>query len=150
MVAREDNATHANDVFIVIMEEFTPTLMKRKEARALARTYLAEEAAREAADREKRLGGSILEEHPIFAGITRENGEVLLETIKGSWTKLEEMNDGDAAKTLAFFVVRNASILGVVMGDAWLTSVMKIMRESVVTATGRYDVNMIGWLNKRK
>lgn len=137
MVAREDNATHANDVFIVIMEEFTPTLMKRKEARALARAYLAEEAAREAADREKRLGGSVLEEHSMFAGITRENGDVLLETIRGSWTKLEEMNDGDAAKTLAFFVVRNASILGVVMGDGWLTSMMKIMRESIVAATGR-------------
>ena len=145
MVAREDNATHANDVFIVIMEEYTPTLMKRKEARALARTYLAEEAAREAADREKRLGGSVLEEHAIFAGLSRENGEVVLETIKGSWTKLEEMNDGDAAKTLAFFVVRNASILGVVMGDTWLTSVMKVMRESIVTAMGKCVVWKISW-----
>ena len=40
-VAKQDNATHANDVFIVILEEFIPTLMKRKEARALARAYLA-------------------------------------------------------------------------------------------------------------
>jgi len=27
-VAKQDNATHANDVFIVILEEFIPTLMK--------------------------------------------------------------------------------------------------------------------------
>lgn len=143
MVAREDNATHANDVFIVLMEEYTPTLMKRKEARALARAYLAEEAEREAADQAKRLGKSVLEEHSLFVGITRENGAVLLETMKGVWAKLDEMNDGDAAKTLAFFIVRNASVLGVIMTDQWMVKVLQVMSDSIIVAMSKLNDELI-------
>lgn len=138
-VAKSDNATHANDVFIVVLEEFTPTLMKRKEARALARAYLAEEAKKEAAALQKRLGGAVLEDYPLFESVGRENGEKMLEQIEGVWNKLEEMDDGDTAKSLVFFIVRNASVLCVVMGDEWICSVIQLLSQATITAISRHE-----------
>ena len=135
--AKQDNATHANDVFIVILEEFIPTLMKRKEARALARAYLAEEAKKEAAALQQRLGGAVLEEYPLFETITRENGEKLLGQIESVWSQLEEMKDGDQAKSLEFFIVRNASVLCVLMGEEWICSVIQVLRKAMITALSK-------------
>ena len=136
-VAKQDNATHANDVFIVILEEFIPTLMKRKEARALARAYLAEEAKKEAAALQQRLGGAVIEEYPLFETVTRENGEKLLGQIESVWSQLEEMEDGDQAKSLEFFIVRTASVLCVVMGEEWICSVIQLLSKTMITALSK-------------
>ena len=132
--AQKENATHGNDVFLVVLEELEPTFMSRKEARALARAYLAEEAQKEAAALEKRLGGAQLESHPLFEKVSREEGEKLLGKLKETWETLEEMEDGDAAKSLVFFLSRNASVLGVLLGDAWLRSTLGVLRESCEAA----------------
>ena len=139
--AQKENATHGNDVFLVVLEELEPSFMSRKEARALARAYLAEEAQREAAALEKRLGGAQLESHPLFEKVSREESEKLLETLRATWEKLEEMEDGDAAKSLAFFLTRNASVLCVLLGDVWLQSALHVLRESceaAVSACGEH------------
>lgn len=132
--AKADNATHANDVFIVVLEEFIPTLMKRKEARALARAYLAEEASKEAVELQKKLGGAALEEQALFAGVTRGNAEEVAGGLRERWSHLDEMQDGDAAKSLLFFLVRNASVLCVVLGDAWMLRVLADLGDAVRTA----------------
>ena len=138
--AQKENATHGNDVFLVVLEELEPTFMSRKEARALARAYLAEEAQREAAALERRLGGAQLESHPLFEKVSRESGEALLGALRETWTKLEEMEDGDAAKSLVFFLSRNASVLCVLLGDAWLRSAVRVLRESADAAVSACGV----------
>ena len=46
--------------------------------------------------------------------------------------------DGDAAKSLVFFLSRNASVLCVLLGDAWLRSALGVLRESCeVAVSGR-------------
>ena len=130
--AQKENTTHGNDVFLVVLEELEPTFMSRKEARAPA--YLAEEAQKEAAALEKRLGGAQLESHPLFEKVSREEGEKLLGKLKETWETLEEMEDGDAAKSLVFFLSRNASVLCVLLGDAWLRSTLGVLRESCEAA----------------
>ena len=132
--AKGDNETHANDVFIVILEEFIPTLMKRKEARALARSYLAEEAKKEAAALQQRLGGAVLEDYALFETVTHENGAKLLEQIEKVWSQLDEMEEGDQAKTLVFYLARNASVLCVVMGEEWICSVIQLLSTAMITA----------------
>ena len=98
------------------------------------RAYLAEEAQKEAAALEKRLGGAQLESHPLFEKVSREEGEKLLGKLKETWETLEEMEDGDAAKSLVFFLSRNASVLCVLLGDAWLRSTLGVLRESCEAA----------------
>ena len=56
------------------------------------------------------------------------------EAQKETWETLEEMEDGDAAKSLVFFLSRNASVLCVLLGDAWLRSTLGVLRESCEAA----------------
>ena len=109
--------------YLIDYKTFTTTLSQLKET-----------AQKEAAALEKRLGGAQLESHPLFEKVSREEGEKLLGKLKETWETLEEMEDGDAAKSLVFFLSRNASVLCVLLGDAWLQSALGVLRESCEAA----------------
>jgi len=53
------------------------------------------------------------------------------------WSQLEEMEDGDQAKSLEFFIVRNASVLSVVMGEEWICSVIQLLSKTMITALSK-------------
>ena len=110
------NGTHANDVFIVAIEEFQEKLMKRKEAKAKVKEYLAEKEAQEEADIKKRLNGAVLEKHPFFEEVSAEKWSGILEKSKERMLRLDEMEDGDEAKALLFFLTRNMSVLSCYVG----------------------------------
>ena len=73
----------------------------------------------------------------MFETVTRENGEKLLSQIESVWSQLEEMEDGDQAKSLEFFIVRNASVLSVVMGEEWICSVIQLLSKTMITALSK-------------
>lgn len=110
------NSTHANDVFIVAIEEFQEKLMKRKEAKAKVKEYLAQKEAQEEADIKKRLNGAVLEKHPFFEEVSAEKWNDILEKSKERMLRLDEMEDGDEAKALLFFLTRNMSVLSCYVG----------------------------------
>ena len=73
----------------------------------------------------------------MFETVTRENVEKLLRQIESVWSQLEEMEDGDQAKSLEFFIVRNASVLSVVMGEEWICSVIQLLSKTMITALSK-------------
>ena len=132
--AEKHNETHANDVFIAAMEEFKNTLMKRKEARAIVKEYVAQQEAEESKRLKALLGDACLEPHPIFDSMKKSQIPEVLSAMENQWKKLEEMEDGDNAKALVFFINRNCSILSCIFGDENVKQMLLILSTSVIDA----------------
>ena len=135
--AEAHNATHANDVFVVAIEEFKNTLMKRKEARAIVKEYVAKQEEEETKRLKALLGNACLDPHPIFDNKRKPQINEVLSALESQWKKLEEVEDGDNAKALLFFLNRNCSILSCIFGDDNIKQMLLILSRAVMNAFGR-------------
>ena len=86
------NGSHANDVFLVAIEEFRGKLMKRKEAKA---------------------------------------------KVQERMERLDEMNDGDEAKALLFFITRNLSVLNCYVEREGCEKLLDAVAACLKAAVGR-------------
>ena len=134
--AEAHNATHANDVFIVAVEEFKNTLMKRKEARAIVKEYVAKQEEEEAKRLKILLGDAVLEAHPVFDNRKKPQVNEILSELESQWKKLDEVSDGDNAKALLFFLNRNCSILSCIFGEENVKQMILLCNKAVVQAFG--------------
>lgn len=124
------NATHANDVFLASLDEFRNSLMKRKEARALVKQYQADCAAQQAA----ALGGAVLEPFSLFDGLSEASKASVLEGVSRCVEALDEMEGGDNAKALLFFLGRNLSVLERVVDPRFCEELLGIVGNAVLKA----------------
>ena len=124
------NATHANDVFLASLDEFRNSLMKRKEARALVKQYQADCAAQQAA----ALGGAVLEPFSLFEGLSEASKTSVLEGVSRCVEALDEMEGGDNAKALLFFLGRNLSVLERVVDPRFCEDLLGIVGNAVLKA----------------
>lgn len=127
------NSTHANDVFLASLDEFRASLMKRKEARALVKQYQADCAAQQAA----LLGGATLESNPLFEGVSEATKTPVLEAVARALEALDEMEGGDAAKALLFFLGRNLSVLERAVDPRFCEDLLGVVAEAVAKAMRR-------------
>lgn len=137
--AEAHNATHANDVFIVAIEEFKEKLMKRKEAKAIVKEYLAIQEEEEGKRLKALLGDAVMENHPIFDNVKKDQINDILVKLENQWEKLDEMQDGDNAKALLFFITRNCSILSCIFGEENMKQMLMVLSQSVVKAFRRCE-----------
>ena len=107
--------------------------MKRKEARAIVKQYKAECEAKQS----ELLGGAVLESFPLFDGITKDRAEEVVKGAAACFSTLDEMEGGDNAKSLLFFLMRNMSILAVVLGEPTVQSLLQCVGEAIGNAMGR-------------
>ena len=135
--AENNNATHANDVFLVAIEEFKNGCMKRKEARAIVKEYLAKQEEEEAKRISALLGSAVLEDHVIFNGKKKDHMNEILSALEAQWTKLEEMEDGDNAKSLLFYLHRNFSILTCIFEEENMKQMLMVLNKAIVEAFSR-------------
>lgn len=133
------NGSHANDVFLAAIEEFQGKLMKRKEAKAKVKEYLAEKEVEMEQALKKQLGGAKLESHPLFETVTAAKWGEMVAKAQERMEKLDEMNDGDEAKVLLFFITRNMSVLNCYVGREGCEKLMDAVATCLKAAVGRRE-----------
>ena len=134
--AEAQNATHANDVFLVALEEFKAPLMKRKEARAIVKEYQVKQEEEENERLKRVLGEAHLEASPLFDGFKKEKVIEVWNAIEKQWSELEEVEQGDNAKALVFYITRNCSILTCIVGEENMKKLLNILTQSIQHAFG--------------
>ena len=132
--AENNNTTHANDVFLVSIEEFKNSCMKRKEARAIVKEYLAKQEEEENKRIAALLGSAVLEDHVIFNGKKKDQMNAILSELETQWMKLDEMEDGDNAKSLLFYLHRNFSILTCIFEEKNMKQILMILSKTITEA----------------
>ena len=111
--------------------------MKRKEAKAKVKEYLAEKEAATEQALKKKLGGAALEAHPLFEAVTAEKWGEIVAKVQERMERLDEMNDGDEAKALLFFITRNLSVLNCYVEREGCEKLLDAVAACLKAAVGR-------------
>ena len=93
----------------------------------------------------KVLGNAQLEAFPLFDGFKKEQVSDVWSTMEKQWSELEEVEKGDNAKALLFYITRNYSILTGIVGEENMKKLLNILSQSIQRAFGKV---IEGWCNE--